>query len=233
MKKITILFAIATILTNNCYSQDKGYIALSAGSSTPIRDFASINPNNASAGYADGGAIVDLSLGYKFGKNFGLAVLLRGQANPIDNQAIEREFAQQNPGMYTSVDSEPWSIGGFMIGGYGSFPISKRFSFESKAMFGFLTSASPEIKINFSMPGNSGWVKQNSSSTSTFAYLLGVGFKYDVARRICLLANFDYLAAKPEFSNVEYYSSNGSRDRNTFSQTFGTINFSLGLGFRL
>jgi hypothetical protein len=233
MKNLIILLTISLFTATNCFSQDKGYIAISLGSSTPIGEFASKDPNNNAAGYAKSGAIFDISYGYKFGKNFGISALLRGQANTTDAQAIADQLSKQNPGVSGTVDSKAWSIGGYMVGGYGSFPISEKVSFESKAMFGFLSATSPELTVNLSGPGGTAWFKQNSSSSSTFAYLLSAGFKYNAGKRICLLANFDYLGAKPEFSNVETTSSTGSSSKSTFSQSFGTINFGVGIGYRL
>lgn len=233
MKNLIILFAMSLLTATNCFSQDKGYVAISLGSSTPIGDFASKDPNNNSAGYAKSGAIFDISFGYKFGKNFGISALLRGQANSTDAQAIADQISRQNPGVSGTVESKTWSIGGYMVGGYGSFPISPKISFDTRLLFGFLSAISPEITVNLVGPGGTAWVKQNSSSSSTFAYLIGAGFKYDVGKRICLLANFDYLGAKPEFSNVETTSSTGSSSKSTFSQSFGTINFGVGIGYRL
>ena len=157
----------------------------------------------------------------------------RGQEYPFDGRAIERQLEEQNPGLNSYVDSKPWSIEGLMIGAYGSFPISKKVSFESRVLIGFLTSTSPEMTINLSGSGASSWIKQSSSSSSSFTYLLGVGFKYDIGRRTCLLANFDYLDAHPEFTDIELYSSTGSRSTNTFNQSLGAINIGLGIGYRL
>lgn len=233
MKNLFILITISLFSATNCLSQDKGYIAISLGSSAPTGDFASKDPDNNSAGFATSGAIFDISFGYKFGKNFGIAALLRGQANGTDAQAIADEISKQNPGISGTVESGTWGIGVYMVGGYGSFPISEKVSFESRIMFGFLSATSPDINVNLTGLGGSAWVKQKSASSSAFAHLIGVGFKYDAGRRICLLANFDYLGAKPEFRNVETTTSLGTSEKNTYSQSFGTINFGIGIGYRL
>ncbi len=233
MKNLFILLIISLFSATNCLSQDKGYIAISISSSTPSGDFASKDPDNKSAGYATSGIIFDISFGYKFGKNFGIASLIRGQANGTDAQALADELSKQNPGLNGTVESGTWSIGGYMAGGYGSFQISEKASFESRIMFGFLSATSPDINVNLTGSGGSAWLKQKSASSSTFAYLFSVGFKYDVGERICLLSNFDYLGAKPEFRNVETTTSLGTSDKSTFSQSFGTINIGVGIGYRL
>jgi len=233
MKKFTLFTLISLFSIINCFAQDKGYIAVSLGPSIPTGDFASKNPNYQPAGLANPGAIFDISFGYKFDKNFGIAALIRGQANTIDGQVLAQELLRQNPGLSYTVDGGTWAIAGYMFGGYGSFPISEKISFESRIMFGFLTATSPDINVDAFTSGYSGWVKQSGTRSTAFAHLIGVGFKWDVGRRIALLANFDYLGAKPEFRNVITTSSAGTMEMNTFSQRFGTINFGIGVGYRL
>ena len=233
MKNFLIILTISLLTATNCHSQDKGYIAISLGPSIPIGDFASRDASNKSAGWATTGAIFDISFAYKLGQNFGLTALLRGQANGIDNDAFASELAKQAGGNWT-VDSKAWSIGGLMFGAYGSFPISDKVSFDTSAMIGFLSATSPELNVTLSGSGGAVWVKQSSVSASSFSYLIGVGFKFDVGNKICLLANLDYLGAKPEFRDVAVTSSaGGAPQKNTFSQGFGAINFGFGIGMRL
>ena len=233
MKKLFIVLTVSFVTATNCFSQNNGYIAISLGSSKPIGDFASNDPNKAAAGYAKSGAIFDVSFGFKLGKNLGIAALLRGQANPTDAQAYADQISKQNPGVSGTVESKNWSIAGYMGGAYGSFPITEKLSFESKVLIGFLSATSPEMTVNLIGPGGTAWAKQNSATSSTFAYMLSTGFKFDVAKRVCMLANIDYLGANPEFSNVTTTASNGTMSKTTFSQSFGTVNIGVGVGFRL
>lgn len=234
MKNFFIILTISMLTTStNCYSQDKGYIGVSFGPSIPIGDFASRDASNKSAGWATTGAIFDITFAYKLGTNFGLTGMLRGQANGLDNDAFANELAKQSGGNWT-VNSKAWSIGGLMFGGYGSFPISDKVSFDTRALIGFLSATSPEFNITLNGSGGAGWIKQSSVSASSFSYLIGCGFKFDVANKICLLANLDYLGSKPEFRDVEVTSSvGGAPQKSTFSQGFGSINFGVGIGLRL
>jgi hypothetical protein len=233
MKKTTILFAVAALIATTCFSQDKGYIGISLGPSIPINDFASRDGNNNSAGWATTGANFDITFVYKLGKSLGLSALLRGQANSVDNIAYSNELTKQVGGSWT-VDSKSWTMGGLLFGGYGSFPISDKVSFDTRAVIGFLNATSPELNLTLNGSGGAGWVRQSSVSANSFTYLLGAGFKFGVSNKICLLANLDYLGAKPEFRDVELTSgSGGAPTKYTFSQKFGTINFGFGVGLRL
>lgn len=232
-KNFLLFIAISILSIGSCFSQDKGYIGVILGPSIPIGDFASVNPDNESAGFAETGTLFELSFGYKIGENFGIAALIRGQSNSIDVQAMADDLSKAESSLKGTIKSEPWSAAAFMIGGYGSFPISEKFHFESKIMIGSLFGDSPEINISLTEPINNAWIKQEEADASAFAFLVGVGFKYDVGNRVCLLANLDYLGAKPEFSNVETSASFTATETNTFSQSFNTINFGIGIGFRL
>lgn len=234
MKNLLSLFLILIVNTFYSFAQDKGYVAVSLGPSIATGDFASKDMNNNSAGFANTGAFFDISFAYKLGKNFGVTAILRGQANNVDAQAISNEMSKQfTSDISNTVRTGSWGVGALLTGGYASFPIANKWSFESRLMIGFITSTSPDITINLSSPSGSGWVKQNSATGVGFAYLAGVGVKYNVGKKVCLLANFDYLGSNPEFEDVEMTNSVGNLEKNSFTQTFGTINMGVGVGYRL
>lgn len=233
VKKLLLLLALTAINANHCISQNKGYVAISIGPSIPIGDFASKDGKNDSAGFAKTGAIFDISFVYKLGKNLGISALLRGQSNSVDNSAFANELSKQVGGSWT-VDSESWKIGGLMLGGYGSYPISSKVSFDLKAMIGFLRASSPELFVTLNGSGGAAWVKQESKSATSFSYLVSTGFKFDVGKKIYLLTNLDYLGSKPEFKNVTTTnSSGGNSTTGTLSQNFGTLNLGIGIGLKI
>jgi hypothetical protein len=235
MKNKNLISILFLLIVNLCWAQDKGFVAVSIGPSIPIEDFASKNSSNVAAGYANPGAIFDVSFQYKLGKYFGISALLRGQANTTDAQAIANELAREINNVTWIVESNPWSIGGILIGGTASVPIGlkDKVSFESRAMFGFLNAASPEINITGRIDSQSEWAQQHSKMSTAFSYLLGAGFKFNIAKRLCVLTNIDFLSAKPEFKDVLITNSKGDYITNTFSQKFGTINIGFGIGLRL
>lgn len=235
MKKVILSLILLTILSSQIKAQDeKGFIGISVGPSIPMGDLASKDANNDAAGWANTGAIFDISFAYKLGGgNFGITALLRGQANPTDAQALADEIANQFAGVNWTVESAGWGIGGLMFGGFGSFPISEKASFDTRAMIGFLSATSPEITITGTGPGGTAWIKQGSTAAYSFAYLLGAGFKFDVGRKLYLLTNIDYLGSNPEFRNVETTTSLGTRERSTWSQSMGTLNLSIGLALKI
>jgi len=199
-----------------------------------LGDLASKDADRDEAGWANTGAILDISFAYKLGSgNFGITALLRGQANPTDAQSLADELANQTSGVRWTVESASWGIGGFMFGGFGSFPISDRTSFDARAMLGYLSATSPEITITGSGSGGTAWAKQSRTATSSFAYLFGAGFKFELGKKLYLLTNIDYLGSNPEFRNVELTTSLGTREKNTWNQSMGTLNLSIGVAVKI
>lgn len=235
MKKIIFsLIAFTTIVLQSQAQDKKGYIGFSIGPSIPMGDLASKDFDNDAAGFAKTGAIFDISFAYKLGNgNFGITALLRGQSNSTDAQSLADEFANQVAGVNWTVESDGWGIGGLMFGGFGSLPISEKSSFDTRAMIGFLSATSPEITVTGSGPGGTAWIKQGNAGTISFAYLIGAGFKFDIGKNLYLLTNLDYLGSNPEFRNVETTTSDGTREKSTWSQSMGTINFSAGIALKL
>lgn len=234
MKKTTTTLLFILLITYYSFSQDKGYVAISLGPSIPIGDFASTDLNNSSSGLAKTGAIFDITFAYKLGTNMGLTAMLRGQSNPVDNQSLLDQLNREDPTISWRVDSKNWGIGGFMFGGYGSFAIATgKTSFEWRAMIGFLSASSPDLTLSGTQNGISAWAKLNSTTSTSFAYLIGAGFKFNVGAKICLLTNLDYMGSSAEFKNARTTNSAGTFSEETISQKFGTINFGIGIGLRL
>jgi hypothetical protein len=223
MKKYILNLIILTAVALNTQAQyQKGHIGLSMGPSIPLGDFASKNIDNSNSGFANTGAFLDISFAYKLGYgNFGLTALLRGQSNPINAQALVNEMAQPIIVEANWIENTSWNLGGLMFGGFGSFPISQKISFDTRAMIGFLRTTSPETTVTF--PGLSKIIIKQSVSATSFAYSMGIGFRFELGEKLDLLTNLDYLGSNSEFKNVA----------TTFNQSIKTINLSIGIALKL
>ncbi len=228
---LTIVYVFVIVIG---YSQDRGYIAISAGPSFPNGDFGSKDVNNEAAGLATTGAISAITFAQKFGKTFGMTLMLRGQANPVDAQPLVDELHSYYPTLNWTSQNTNWEIGGLMGGLYGSFPLSasNKITIDTRAMVGYLSATSPEITVTASEGGNSLWVKTESAVGGTFGYLIGAGFKFGLGKHLGLLLNADYMGATNQFEDVATYNSIGFYTRDTYEQTFGTVNVGVGIGWR-
>lgn len=223
------------LLTDSVFAQDKGYIGLSGGASFPIGDYSFTN-STSSGSKALTGFIIDLTYAQKIGSNFGISALLRKQTNSLDVEAIDEEF--RNHGVSYSysmtLDSENWELGFGMVGGYGSFQMKEgKISFDLRAMIGIAYISLPSHTLTRFYPnGSSSWVKHTVESKSTTAILIGAGFKYNVASRVCLLFNLDYVGIWDDFEYKDIWSDGDSQISKIF-QDLSSVNAGLGVGYRL
>ena len=233
MKKLLLLSVLLSSLFVTGYSQDRGYVAISAGPSFPSGDFGSTDLDNEAAGLANTGAIFDITYAQKFGKNFGITVLLRGQSNGVETGSLLWDIRTQLPQINWSAESGSWGIAGFMGGLYYSIPIgSGKVCIDSRAMLGYLNATSPEITLTGNYQGLTAWSKVESGQAGAAAWLLGTGFRFNLGKHLCLLTNVDYLGSETEFEDVATTDSLGGYSTDTYSQSFGTFNVGVGLGYK-
>ena len=227
------LFLLLVILFNflQGFSQNKSMVSISMGPSFAVGNFANKNPNNSTSGIATTGVVFDIHFTHLLNENLGIAAILRGQSNATDAKAIEDEMKKMYPQVQWSVQSNYWGIGGLLFGGFGTWPLYNKCSFDAKFLIGIANATSPEITITGKSALSTEWVKQNSTPSNTFAFMPGVGLNVHPTNRISILLNLDYLLANPDFINVNTYSSTGQLVKYAFSQKMETINISLGFGW--
>ncbi len=235
MRKIVIGSLTLLLFSIQINAQDNnGYIGITIGPSIPIGDFASKDLANTNAGLANTGVSYDISFAHKLGgSNFGITALLRSQANPLDVQSVANGFASRFFGTTWVVESKPWTLGALLIGGFGSFPITQKVTFDPRAMFGFASVASPDMTFDITGARGTGWIKQSSVISTSFAFLLGAGFKFEIGKKLFLITQIDYAYSNPEFNNVETVSDEGVRIRNTISQSIQNINIGIGIAVKI
>lgn len=210
------------------------YAGLTVGASIPLGNYASSDISNANSGFANTGALYNLVFAHPINnKNFGVTAMLHRQVNPVDVQDILGVVLNRIPRSDIRVESTPWVIGSLLVGGYGSLPISKNITLDTRAMIGYISAASPEINIEIENGMGQYWAKQSSVVSPSFAFLIGTSFRFDVAKNIFLLTNLDYLQSSVEFSNIEVKSYFGDRASVTNIQNVQTINFSVGIGLKI
>jgi hypothetical protein len=237
MKANTSVAYLVMLLMCSSLSQaqdDKGYIGFSLGPSIPLGDLSSKDYDSEEAGWAKTGAVFDLSFAYRVGTgNFGVTAMLRGQVNPVDEVAYDRELSGEFPGVSWKVESDAWKSFGIMIGVFGSFPVSEQVYFDPRVLVGIANTTAPASTVTAAGPGGTAWVKTDSQSSLSLAYLIGAGFKFNVARNIYLLTNIDYRGTGTEFRDVEITASDGSRGFDTWSLGLGSFSLTAGVAVKL
>ena len=217
----------------NCLAQDRGYLGVVLGAAIPLGDFSSTDQKNEHAGYAKTGPNFEVVYAQKFGKTMGITAMIRSSSNAMDMNALKMQFESSYPGVHATISEDSWKTLSFMAGGYAVFPITPKVSFDARLMGGLMSVASPELFVNLSGPAGTAWADQESGIASTFCLLFGGGFKFNVASRVCLLANLDIVAATANFKQVKMSTDDGNTSYSDFSQKISTVNLGIGVGYRL
>lgn len=233
MKKLLFLSAFCLVGFKSTFAQNKGYISFNLGPSISIGEFASRDINNQFAGYAKSGMMIESAFAYKLGKYFGIGAISRTQTHFIDAQAYADDLSGITSNTRFDVESSFYSSNSLMLGANSSVPVSKNLSFESRLLFGFVNTRSPDMYVHTTYNNNKGWVHQNDVTSFSLSALIGVGFKYDVFKSLALFLNVDAQTHKPEFRDVVLTGSDGSYVKETYSQKMSTINIGFGIGYRL
>ncbi|MGZ3865047.1 MAG: hypothetical protein ACXVC6_04120 [Bacteroidia bacterium] len=216
-----------------------GYLSASVGYSLPRATYAGTSAHYAT-GFAKPGPSYTLNFVYKPQRYFaGLAILIRNQTNPVDVQTMEKRYAAANPNSSDwNIQSKPWSVNLFMLGGYSPFTIRNGdvFCFHIKYMFGAAYSIMPQLDATYRQNAQTYSSRAISASKLSATYLLGFGMSYNVNSKITMAADIDYFGTKAEFLIGEMMfggPSVVSPITHIYSQTITSINITLGIGFRL
>ncbi len=247
MKKLILLSSVLFFFCIKGVSQDndrKGFTSTNLGLSFPTGNFGSTIFTNSEAGYAMNGLVFDITFGHKILKSLGVTAIYRSQGNSVDVGAYAQDlanyFGRNNQAGTTnvSVESSAYSLGGIMAGFYGSFPMAKKLSFEPRVLVGFSAATLPAMTIETyeSWTLHTTFIREQSASFA-FSYIIGTGAKLDISKKICLMLNVDFYAAKAEWENVQeigigHVSGTTEIYNFDYSQKFSTLNLSTGIGFR-
>ncbi|MCB2208793.1 MAG: outer membrane beta-barrel protein [Bacteroidetes bacterium] len=237
--KLRILF-ILILSTQLIYAQsDRQYISLAVGPSFPLNDFAKMDLNDSTSGWAKTGVAFEFTYAYRLTHNFGLQGKISYSSNKFDNFSYEDALAaiySRNPEdadtSFSSESSKNWSSAGFLVGPYIRFPFSSSLSWDIKALVGMFGVSSPELVLNGST--NSGDILQEyyrlNGRGYAFAYNLGTGFKYKVSNYYALLF-VDYFESKVKINNVAGWDWNDEPYNQSIKQDVSYLSVTLGLGY--
>lgn len=232
----TIIFGILLVCSLPSFSQTasenpkprKGFLGLYFGPSFPTGNFGDRSWNNNQAGFAKMGyqmAVADF--GIKFVPGFGIAASIKGSSIPMDVQYIADQYAQEYGGQFI-VKSSRWGFGGFHVGPFVSIPL-KYFDIDFRFMTGFMIASSPDLEVTWVNTGET--QTQGGEIGSSIAVSVGAGIRYHLSRRFSLVANGEYMRARPTFI-IEQYPGNNYQTTTVY-QNVSMINTMFGIALRI
>lgn len=221
-----------------------GFASVNYGLNIPTGNYGSKKFSNSEAGFATKGSVFDIAFGHKILPKLGVMAMSRGLANGFDvgeyAQGLANYLGPSNPMEVTTVgvESNSYSLGGLLTGIYGSFPIANKISFEPRLLAGISGVSLPAMTIDVYESGAKiiSFIREHST-TVAFSYNIGAGTVFDVSKKVKLMINVDFFAAKAEWNDVQEISIGHISDETEiyyydYDQNFGTVNVSTGIGFK-
>ena len=231
MKKLisSLLFLVISLASFAQSSNKKSSVFVNLGASIPVGDFALKDMYDEKSGLATTGFYFDLGYQYQFEKNFGAIAMFNWKVNGIDKQALNYTLPTGSGGS-SSVSATPWKMSSFLAGFTQDLPLTKndKLSLVFRELAGVQFTSSPEINYSYSIPGVGASSSQQESSNSTaFSYLLGMGFKYKLSDKLALKLNGDYHSSTPKFM-ITTYPADAPVEQEV-KQNVSTFNVGVGL----
>jgi hypothetical protein len=226
-----LVIQIIAINQANAQSNRSVYLDYSYGLSSPLGDFASRNFNNEEAGFAKGGLSSSFTIGYDFiDKGFGFLFKTQSHVNVFNAVGYQRELNKTTTGYWTAY-GDNYVTSSLMLGAKKNINLTPKSTLDFRALLGLAICKTPEIEaFESSLPY---WFVELPTYASTLGYQLGLGYQYQVNKRLSLIASFEYFGAAPEFGDITSYASSGSIFSDTRSQKMNVVNTRIGIGINL
>ncbi|KQC00660.1 hypothetical protein [Pedobacter sp. Hv1] len=196
-----ILFGFVKVDAQTTVSRSS--IGITLGPSFPIGYFGKTEGSK-SGGLAKVGGFLAIDYVYQFSSHFGLVLSGQGRRYGIDKDALNIHGVSKEINEAASFSAGTWRTGAIMGGIFHVLPLTKtgRLNFELKIMAGFQRTSSPDISTTVMVMGTQ--LQQKSIASNAFAYLVGVGVRQHLTKKLALKFNADYYGSNPEFRGGVY-----------------------------
>lgn len=218
MKLFICLFLCLPVFTLSVRAQvsqvaepDRNYIALFAGPTLPVGEFAKTGAQDEKAGCARLGAMADLVYTHPLkGSGWGLLASLRARWNPINTSALIGPFEQSYPGFTWGAGKPSWQTAAFMVGGYRAFPFMhvKGLFLETQVLLGLAEARLPAIHVTgynnstTSSEREAVFVNSDKAYSTAFSGAIRFGGSYRLSGRLYWFSYLDFWYTGPTFKNV-------------------------------
>ncbi|MBK5286707.1 MAG: hypothetical protein JJE25_15050 [Bacteroidia bacterium] len=210
----------------------RGYGGLCLGISFPLNYFASADPANEKAGFANTGFRLCMPFAYLLEENIGIGGILFTQKNPVALKEVKTQLSLPSN---TDLSSIPWSADGILAGIYFSFPLDTATGIflDIKLMGGIITAQLPVLFVNAVYYSRGYYytyvASTKSASVTSFAYAIDAGTRFRLSNKIALLINCNYFSSTPEFKDIPVSQPR----KDTYRQPMSTLNVDAGLAYLL
>ncbi|MBS1669108.1 MAG: hypothetical protein JST58_17155 [Bacteroidetes bacterium] len=243
MKKNGFLLFYFVLLTVSCTAQPhapKLSAQILIGPSFPLGEFASKAANGLyvsdyytkASGWANPGFSGKINLDYQIKKSFGISLIIAGQENKQDKNALENNVRQgtNNTDNY-SITTNPWKIFRAMAAVYYDFHIPDgKLLVRPRISAGALKTNIPAYRYFDMTSFSSGGYMNQVSVPILFCYGIGTDLQRPFSKKMFLVINFDFFHSTIKGYNVQGSTVNGNFNTQIPISSFNTF---FGVGYRL
>lgn len=184
---------------------NKGYFGISAGVSVPVSNFASSDPNNADAGYAQTGFSGYLLPQVRIKDFLGFAGMLGYTSNPYNTSELESQYRANHPSQDYSFSSDSYEMINF-LGGISVTVPQGSIDVSLKGYIGLSLALMPATESIYG-PVQTGdpvlQLQTEKNRTNALCYGGGVNLLFYASEKIGISLDAIYLHSSPEFNAVE------------------------------
>lgn len=247
MKKHLLILTILASSANQLFAQTttpatplpRWTVSVSAGGAFPAGKFGSQKAYDSTSSFAKIGPLVTVGLDYRLTPHYGLSLIVSGQENATDNQAILKQLEGFRPDVSYAVNIDKWKMGRTLAGGWVEKTLDKqkKWSLHFRLAAGVLMTKTPKTVINSAESYTNtinGTIFTGIGFTTTsytypknlwaFAWQADAGLKYSLTRRWSLHLDAAYAASSVSIYTIYHpsFEAAGSPGA-TFTSGTGTI----------
>jgi hypothetical protein len=157
--------------------------------------------------------------------------MFKGRIHGLAKEALNYSLPTGSGGS-VSVDASIWKTGAVLAGLTQYIPLAKNnlFTLEFREAAGVQITGTPEVDARFNIPDlESVNVNQPSESAASFAYVLGLGFHYQLNSRLGLKIYGDFNNSNVKFEDVTVLFGSSTPLVLPNKQKTGTVDVGVGL----
>lgn len=210
---IFLFCAVANAQKSMAEYGPKSYLAITAGPSFPIGDFASTSIDNEDAGAARDGYTIELKYGLGLDRVFGLAANLVYGSNGVDKSFINDD---------AGVSIDPWRYYGILVGPRVTGTLTPQTSFDFSVLSGVAFTNSPQVTYNNE-------VMAEDDQATTVPLKVAADFRFNFRNKGFLFAGASYTYMRPKFNSDVLFPVESTSM--AFKQKMGILGINAGIGF--
>lgn len=209
----------------------KWTVALAAGASLPLGDFADKNTDSYKSGLAMAGLSTRLKGSYRINRAFFTEINLLWFYNPCDADGLLDDLTDnKSPGPQFKVTTYPWQVTGVTAGIGTSFDMNEKTLFNLKGMLG-VVGGKYSKRVEQSYDGNKTFTEtKNAETTYSVAINLGFELQYSLTNHFGITFGGDYFNTELKYNDVSIVDSdNQKKSRGPYTQPVSVFQFSAGI----